>query len=86
MVLAGLLDIIFVTSGACTDPLALVVDGASRDIIQPDNGASRGGLAAARFSHKSEHLALVYLETDVIHSLHLPGAHFEILTEIFYFQ
>ena len=80
-------DGLFIRARARADALPLEVDVARSDVIELDDGTARGRLAAARLADKAEDLALLDVETDVVDRFEFaPGAHLEILTEMFDLQ
>ena len=65
---------------------AVEVDLAAGGVVQADDGAARGGLAAAAFAHQAEGLPPVHLEGHVVHRLdHLlvhAGAGDKVILEV----
>ena len=61
-----------VGTGAGHNALPLENHIAGGGLVQPDDGAARGGLSAAGLSHDADHLALFDGEADVIHRLEIP--------------
>ena len=77
---------------AVVDGLSVILDAPGGGLVQPDDGASQGGLAAAGLAHQTQGLALEDLQGDGLHGLHvfsLPeqiALDGEVLAEIFDFQ
>ena len=72
---AGPLDLLFVPAIARTDANAPIVYGTGGDVIQADDAAARGGLAAAGLTHDAQTFAFLQIEGDVGHSLELLPVH-----------
>ena len=53
------------------DVLAIEVDLARQGIDQPQDRTPGGGLAATRFTHKAQGLALVDREGEILHRMHI---------------
>ena len=80
-------DGLLIRACARADALSLEVDVARSDVIELDDGTARGRLAAARLADETEDLALLDVEADVVDRFEFaPGAHLEILTEMFDLQ
>ena len=84
--LLGFLDGVLVRKRTCGHALALKVNATRGDIVDLDDGTTRGGLTATRLTHKAEDLALVDVKADVVDRLVDEFTGLEILTKIFYLQ
>src|SRR5216683_451123 len=55
------------------DVLALELDGAGRRVEQANDGAAQCRLAAARFADQAQRFALLDVEVDPVHRVHMSG-------------
>ena len=84
-ILLSLLDGILVGPDTCADTLAFEVDIAGGNIVQLDDRAAGGGLAAAGLANQTEGLALLDLEAYIVNCLQILAAHAEVLAKMVYF-
>ena len=69
------LDLLLVPAIAGADADAPIVDGAGGDVVEANDAAARGGLAAAGLAHDAQALAFLQVEGDVGHGLELLPVH-----------
>ena len=78
------LDSVSVGSGTGADSLTLEVNVTARNVINLNYRTTRGGFSASGLTNKTEYLALLDIEGNVVNCVELALAHGEVLAKILY--